>query len=76
VLGAEKRLGAGRSVDKTGANSPSKGSDMAAEINRQDSKDPNFPVHVRNYDSFLTLLKYAIAVVAIVAAVVLYVISH
>jgi hypothetical protein len=49
---------------------------MAAEINRQDSKDPNLPVHVRNYDSFLTLLKYAIAVVAIVAAVVLYVISH
>ena len=49
---------------------------MAAEINRTDSKDPNFPVHVRNYDSFLTILKYTLVVVAIVAAVVLYVISH
>ena len=49
---------------------------MAAEINPQGSNDPNFPAHVRNYDGFLNLLKWTIVVVAIIAATVLYVISH
>jgi hypothetical protein len=53
-----------------------RGADMAAEINPQGSNDPNFPAHARNYDGFLTLLKYTIVVVAVIAAVVLYVISH
>lgn len=49
---------------------------MAAEINPQDSSDPNFPAHARNYEGFVTLLKYAVVAVAVIAAVVLYIISH
>ena len=40
------------------------------------SHDSNFPVHVRNYLSFMTILKWTMILVAIIAAVVLYVISN
>jgi hypothetical protein len=49
---------------------------MAAEINPQNSSDPNYPAHVRNYEGFISLVKYAIVVVAVIAAVVIYIISH
>lgn len=38
--------------------------------------DANFPVHVRNYLSFLTFLKWSLILIAITTAVVLYVISN
>ena len=38
--------------------------------------DSNFPVHVRNYLGFMNLLKWSIILVAIITAVVLYVISN
>jgi hypothetical protein len=38
--------------------------------------DANFPVHVRSYLGFMTLLKWSIIVAAITTAVVLYVISN
>jgi hypothetical protein len=38
--------------------------------------DSNFPAHVRNYLGFMNLLKWSIILIAIITAVVLYVISH
>ena len=38
--------------------------------------DSNFPVHVRNYLGFMTFLKWSIVLVAIIAAVVIYVIAN
>ena len=38
--------------------------------------DSNFPVHVRNYLSFMTFLKWTLIVTAIITAVVIYVISN
>ena len=49
---------------------------MAAEINPQNSSDPNFPAHARNYEGFITMVKYAVVAVAVIAAVVIYIISH
>lgn len=40
------------------------------------SHDSNFPVHVRNYLSFMNFLKWSIILVAIITAVVLYIISN
>ena len=40
------------------------------------SHDNNFPVHVRNYLSFMNWLKWSLILVAIIAAVVIYVISN
>ena len=40
------------------------------------SHDPNFPVHVSNYLSFMTFLKWAVVLTAIITAVVLFVISN
>ena len=40
------------------------------------SHDSNFPVHVRNYMSFMTFLKWTIILVAIIAAFVLYAIGN
>jgi len=40
------------------------------------SHDSHFPVHVRNYLSFMTFLKWTIIIIAIITAVVLYVISN
>lgn len=38
--------------------------------------DSNFPVHVRNYLSFMTFLKWSIILVAITTAIVLYIIAN
>ena len=43
---------------------------------REGSHDSNFPVHVRNYLSFMTILKWSMIFVAITTAIVLYVISN
>ena len=40
------------------------------------SHDPNFPMHVRDYLGFMTLLKWSIIITAITTAVVLYIISN
>jgi hypothetical protein len=40
------------------------------------SHDSHFPVHVRNYMSFMNILKWSLILVAIIAAIVLYVISN
>lgn len=38
--------------------------------------DSNFPVHVRNYLSFMTFLKWSIILTAIITAIVIYVIAN
>lgn len=38
--------------------------------------DSNFPVHVRNYISFMTFVKWTVILVAIITAIVLYTISN
>ncbi|MEO6581010.1 MAG: aa3-type cytochrome c oxidase subunit IV [Sphingomicrobium sp.] len=47
---------------------------MAADP--QPSNDSNINAHARDYDGFITILKWAVLVIAIVAAVVLYLISN
>lgn len=49
---------------------------MAEVPSAQGGTDPNYPVHSRNYEGFLKLLKYSIIVVAIVTVAVLYIISN
>ena len=38
--------------------------------------DADFPVHVRNYLGFMTLVKWTVILTAIIAAVVIYVIAN
>ena len=38
--------------------------------------DSNFPVHVRNYLSFMNFVRWSIILIAIITAIVLYVISN
>ena len=40
------------------------------------SHDSNFPVHVRDYLNFMTLVKWTIILTAIITAAVIYVISN
>ena len=40
------------------------------------SHDSNFPVHVRNYMSFMNWVKWSLILVAIIAAAVIYIISN
>ena len=49
---------------------------MAADTNPQGSTDPNIKTHARDYAGFVNLLKWSILAVAIIAATVLYIISH
>ena len=49
---------------------------MAADTKPQTSSDPNLPTHTRDYAGFITLLKWTILVVAIIAAAVIYIISN
>ena len=49
---------------------------MAADSKLQTSTDPNLPAHKRDYAGFITLLKWTIVVVAIIAAAVIYIISN
>jgi hypothetical protein len=74
--GPQKRLGLSVSVGKTAPNRQFQGTDMVNVPDKEGSHDSNFPVHVSNYLSFMTFLKYSLILVAIVAAVVIYVISN
>ena len=49
---------------------------MAADTKPQASTDSNLPAHTRDYAGFITLLKWTIVVVAIIAAAVIYNISN
>ena len=49
---------------------------MAADTTPQTASDPNLPTHTRDYAGFITLLKWTMVVVAIIAAVVIYIISN
>jgi hypothetical protein len=69
-------LGPGASVGKTPANRQIQGTDMVNFPDAEGGHDSNFPVHVRNYLSFMTFLKWTLIVTAIITAVVIYVISN
>ena len=49
---------------------------MAADTKPQTSSDPNLPTHTRDYAGFITLLKWTMVIVAIIAAVVIFIISN
>ena len=74
--GPRKRLGLGAGIGKTAPNRQSQGTDMVNFPDAEGGHDSNFPVHVRNYLSFMTILKWAMIFVAITTAIVLYVISN
>ncbi len=50
--------------------------DMVNFPDSEGSHDSNYPVHVRNYLSFMNFLKWTIIMIAIITATVLYVISN
>ena len=47
---------------------------MAADP--QSSNESNITTHARDYDGFTNMLKWSVVAVAIIAAVVLYIISN
>ena len=49
---------------------------MAADTNPQTSSDPNLPTHKRDYAGFITMIKWTIVIVAIIAATVIYIIGN
>jgi hypothetical protein len=49
---------------------------MAEVSSGERGHDPNYPAHARNYEGFLTLLKWTIIITAIVTAVVIFVIAN
>ena len=49
---------------------------MAANKVDHTATEMDYPAHERNYAGFLKLLKWAVVVVAIIAAVVIYIIGH
>ncbi|HEV2044485.1 MAG TPA: aa3-type cytochrome c oxidase subunit IV [Sphingomicrobium sp.] len=49
---------------------------MAADTKPRTSSDPNLPTHTRDYAGFITLLKWTMLIVAIIAAAVIYIISN
>jgi hypothetical protein len=49
---------------------------MAEVPSAQGGTDPNYPVHSRNYEGFLKLLKYSIIVTAVITAAVIYIIAN
>jgi len=49
---------------------------MAADTKPQTSTDPNLPTHARDYGGFITALKWSTLVIAIIAALVIYIISN
>ena len=40
------------------------------------SHDSNFPVHVRNYMSFMSWVKWSVILTALIAALVIYIIAN
>jgi hypothetical protein len=69
-------LGLAWRVGKTPPNRHFKGTAMVNFPDAEGSHDSNFPVHVRNYLGFMTILKWTMIIVAIITAIVLYVISN
>jgi hypothetical protein len=69
-------LGLGACIGKTARTASFEGVKMVNFPDSEGSHDPNFPVHVRNYLGFMTLLKWSVILTAILTAVVLYVISN
>jgi hypothetical protein len=69
-------LGLNAGVGKTPSNRQSQGTDMVNVPDKEGSHDSNFPVHVSNYLSFMNFLKWSLILVAIITAVVIYVISN
>jgi hypothetical protein len=69
-------LGLARLVGKTAPNRQPRGTAMVNVPDAEGSHDSNFPVHVRNYLSFMNFLKWSLILVAIITAIVLYVISN
>ena len=49
---------------------------MAEVPSSEGGRDPNFRAHVRNYEGFLTMLKWSVLVSAILTALVIFVISN
>ncbi len=49
---------------------------MAAEKANPKAGEMDFPAHERNYSGFIRLLKISTIVTAIIAAVVIFIISH
>lgn len=49
---------------------------MAEVPSGEGGHDPNFQAHARNYEGFLTLLKWSIVITAILTAVVIFIISN
>lgn len=49
---------------------------MAADPNAPTAHTKDFPAHKRSYDRFLDILKYSVVLIAIIAAVVLYIIAN
>lgn len=49
---------------------------MAELPSSQGGHDPNFNTHARNYEGFITLLKWSIVITAIITAVVIFIISN
>ena len=49
---------------------------MAEVPSSEGARDPNFPSHARNYEGFLTLLKWTIVITAIITAAVIFIISN
>ena len=49
---------------------------MAAEsVQQSESDDADFQVHARNYDGFLTILRWSSIAVAIITVIVVYIIA-
>ena len=70
-----KRLGPGAAVDKTHPDTGSKGNDMAADTNPQ-AGESHIRTHNKDYAKFTNMLKWSTLAVAIIAAVVIYIISN
>ena len=74
--GPQKRLGLGAGIGKTAPNRQSQGTDMVNFPDAEGGHDSNFPVHVRNYLSFMTMVKWTVILTAIISALVIYIIAN
>ena len=70
-------MGVGDCVGKTSPETAVfQGTDMVNFPDAEGGHDSNFPVHVRNYLSFMNFVKWSIILVALIAAIVIYVIAN
>lgn len=49
---------------------------MAEVPSSEGGRDPHFQAHARNYEGFLTLLKWSVVITAIITALVIFIISN